>query len=219
MPKNENTFNPESPRFEQLLSEEKVTPKDLPAALSQKIKNYKATLGKYKVKPTESTIPKLDATDLEIVDAIQSWLEEDIEEETPEEIATMEAKEKSDKDKADKEASDKVEADRIAAEKKEKEDKEAKDKEEAERIEKEKKEKESKATAPDAEKAKKVESELKSLYDSEKNSLTLQQLKSAAPVCYATIFEIYKEGEENGIETTRYRLVETEKEQFELTKI
>lgn len=64
----------------------------------------------------------------------------------------------------------------------------------------------------------KIDAELKVLMNAGKASLTLAEIKDSAPVAYGILFEAYEEGGENGVETTHYRLVETSKEVFALTK-
>jgi hypothetical protein len=59
--------------------------------------------------------------------------------------------------------------------------------------------------------------ELKELHASGVKVFTLDELKSKAPKCYAVIWDGYEEGAENGIETPKFKLLETEKENFTLT--
>lgn len=208
-----------TPEFETLLVEEKLIAKDLPAAIYNKINVYKMGIGRYKKNPTEKALGILNASDIEICDMIQDYLEKDAEEETPEQKAAAQKKidddkaasdkEKTDKEKADKEAADKVEADRIEAERKQKEEDE-KSKNPEDKTEDQ---------TTDQKKAAQVESELTALYNAEKKSLTLEELKKAAPVCFSDIWHSYKDGEENGIMTSRYLLKETEKETFTLSKL
>lgn len=72
-----------------------------------------------------------------------------------------------------------------------------------------------------SEAGKKIDVELSSLEKSGKTLLTLDELKDFACKTYDTIFDSYNEAEENGVETTNFRIVETEKgsKTFNLTKI
>lgn len=74
------------------------------------------------------------------------------------------------------------------------------------------------ATGPDP-KGVRIDEELKALLDSGKTKLTLEEVKSGAPTAYGVIFDSYTPGSENGIETSVYKLIETEKEVFTLSKI
>lgn len=83
-------------------------------------------------------------------------------------------------------------------------------------------EKKTNATAGDAKPDPKgllIEAELKKLLDGGKEKLTLAELKSAAPAAYSAVFDSYKSGEENGVATSHYSLLETEvKEVFTISK-
>lgn len=74
-------------------------------------------------------------------------------------------------------------------------------------------------TPPEDKRGEEVDKELKVLLTAGKASLTLQDIKDTAPNAYAIIFEAYEPDGTNGIETTHYRLVETSKEVFALSKI
>ena len=63
----------------------------------------------------------------------------------------------------------------------------------------------------------KIESELAKLLAENKISLTLDEVKSLAPTAYSVIFDSYKDGEQNGIKTSKFSLLEIEKEKFTLT--
>jgi hypothetical protein len=63
-----------------------------------------------------------------------------------------------------------------------------------------------------------IEIELKSLYDNGKKQLSLNDLKNSAKKVYNLIFDTYESGEENGVETSHYTLIETDKEIFTLNK-
>lgn len=79
------------------------------------------------------------------------------------------------------------------------------------------------ATEPVAEPANKaegakVDAELEALFKEGKTTLTLDEVKSRAKTAYNLIFEAYTTGEQNGVETDKYSLLEGEKEVFTLTK-
>lgn len=63
----------------------------------------------------------------------------------------------------------------------------------------------------------KIDAEFVELLKNNKSELTLDELKSSAPVAYSTIFDNYDQGGENGIDTTFFSLVE-KNELFTLTK-
>ncbi|MES2287608.1 MAG: hypothetical protein V4547_18075 [Bacteroidota bacterium] len=65
----------------------------------------------------------------------------------------------------------------------------------------------------------KADAELKELLAQGKTSLTLAEIKTSAKNAYDIIFDAYKEGEENGFDTTYYSVRETEKEVFTISKI
>lgn len=65
----------------------------------------------------------------------------------------------------------------------------------------------------------KADAELKALLASGKNTLTLAELKASAKNAYDIVFDAYKDGEENGFDTTYYSVRETEKEVFTISKI
>jgi len=64
-----------------------------------------------------------------------------------------------------------------------------------------------------------IESELKSLIEAGVSELTLEELKSKAKKTYYATFESYKEGEENGVETSHYRIIESSDKVFKISKI
>jgi hypothetical protein len=65
----------------------------------------------------------------------------------------------------------------------------------------------------------KIDEELRSLYNSNKTKLDIEDIESEAPTTYDVLFDTYNErDEENGIETSYFRLVETPDEKFTLTK-
>lgn len=68
-------------------------------------------------------------------------------------------------------------------------------------------------------KAEAIEKELEALHKTGKEEFPVQEIKSAAPNTYNVIFESYKKGEENGLQTSRFSLVEVKEETFKLSKI
>ncbi len=64
-----------------------------------------------------------------------------------------------------------------------------------------------------------VDLELLEIYKSGTDILTLEEIKAKAPKSYALIFNAYKSGEENGLETSNFSLVETEQNNYKLSKI
>ncbi len=63
-----------------------------------------------------------------------------------------------------------------------------------------------------------IDLELLELHKTKVEVLTLEELKSKAPKSYSLIFDAYKAGEENGLETSNFSLVETESNNFKLLK-
>ena len=61
----------------------------------------------------------------------------------------------------------------------------------------------------------KIESELENMYANGKLSSTIEEIRRLAPTTYNHLFDTYAEGEENGIVTTRFSLIENDKK-FEL---
>ncbi len=72
--------------------------------------------------------------------------------------------------------------------------------------------------SPEKQKGLDIEAELAEMLKNGNTSLSLEQIKPLAPKAYSLIFDSYEEGGKNGIETTHYSLLETEKEKFTLTK-
>lgn len=62
----------------------------------------------------------------------------------------------------------------------------------------------------------KIESELEGLYQSGKNIYSIEELGNKARETYNVLFDSYEEGEENGIVTTKYSLIEDEDKTFKL---
>lgn len=60
-----------------------------------------------------------------------------------------------------------------------------------------------------------IESELETMYANGKLSSTIEEIKRLAPTTYNHLFDTYEAGEENGVVTTRFSLIENNKK-FEL---
>lgn len=71
----------------------------------------------------------------------------------------------------------------------------------------------------DKSKGNSVNSELTKLLEDGKETLSASELKKLAPVSYEIIFESYKAGEENGLQTSAYLVKETEVEVFKIEKL
>lgn len=73
----------------------------------------------------------------------------------------------------------------------------------------------------DVKKGHAIEKELEKIVSSGKKEILLEELKQLAPESYEVIFSNYKKGEQNGIETTRYNVLEKENEpeKFVVSKI
>jgi hypothetical protein len=63
-----------------------------------------------------------------------------------------------------------------------------------------------------------IEKELEELYKAGKLELEVAEIKSNAKNAYEAIFENYEDGEENGVVTNKYSLIETSDLIFKLTK-
>jgi hypothetical protein len=64
-----------------------------------------------------------------------------------------------------------------------------------------------------------IENELEAMHKSGRKEWDIDSINSAAPKAYAELFEAYDEDDkENGVETSRYRLVETDDKIFTITK-
>ncbi len=57
-------------------------------------------------------------------------------------------------------------------------------------------------------KGSKVEAEIKALHENGVKTIDIEDLRSKAPTCYDILFDTYDPDEENGIETSRYSLIE-----------
>lgn len=65
----------------------------------------------------------------------------------------------------------------------------------------------------------KISMELELMYKSGKAEWTIDEIKNNAINTYNAIFEVYSEGEQNGVKTLEFSLIETEKQKYKLTKI
>jgi hypothetical protein len=65
----------------------------------------------------------------------------------------------------------------------------------------------------------KVSMELELMFKKGKVDWTIDEIKNTAINTYNAIFEVYSEGEQNGVKTIEYALIETEKQKYKLTKI
>lgn len=63
-----------------------------------------------------------------------------------------------------------------------------------------------------------IEAELKKMIESGKTIWTFDELKSVAKKTYDLLFKTYDEGEDNGVKTSAYTLIETEQYKFTLSK-
>lgn len=72
--------------------------------------------------------------------------------------------------------------------------------------------------SPDQSFALSIENELKRMYESGTKEYTIESVKSNARNTYNILFESYEDGEENGIATSRYKLIETKPKVFTIYK-
>lgn len=63
-----------------------------------------------------------------------------------------------------------------------------------------------------------IENELKSLYESGVKEYTIESVKTNAKNIYNILFDSYEDGEENGVATSRYKLIETKPKVFTISK-
>lgn len=64
-----------------------------------------------------------------------------------------------------------------------------------------------------------VETELAKLFnEGAEKTISLENLQTKCPVCYDIIFNNYDENGDNGVETTRYSLIETAEQIFTISK-
>lgn len=71
---------------------------------------------------------------------------------------------------------------------------------------------------PEQEEGLLIESELEQMYKTGKQTWTIDEFKNSAKKAYLAMFDNYEEGEENGVATNKYTIVETEKLTFKLSK-
>ena len=64
-----------------------------------------------------------------------------------------------------------------------------------------------------------IEKELAQLYNDGVKEITIDDIQKKAQTCYSVIFDSYEDGQENGVETSRYKLAETSNEVFVLSKL
>lgn len=64
----------------------------------------------------------------------------------------------------------------------------------------------------------KIDEELQALFDTGKTQLTIEELRESAKTAHKVIFDNYEDGEENGLRTSKFSLIETSDEVFELKK-
>ena len=64
-----------------------------------------------------------------------------------------------------------------------------------------------------------INAELIELGKSGKNEYTIAEIKSSSPTTYKAIFDVYEKGEQNGVQTNTYSLIEFEEQKYKLTKI
>jgi hypothetical protein len=65
----------------------------------------------------------------------------------------------------------------------------------------------------------KINLELIELGKRGKFELTISEIKNNAPTTYKAIFDVYEKGEQNGVQTNTYSLIEFEEQKYKLTKI
>lgn len=63
-----------------------------------------------------------------------------------------------------------------------------------------------------------VEADLERMFKTGKKEWGINEIKSASNLVFGIVFENFDDEEENGIETSRYKLIETDEEVFTLTK-
>jgi hypothetical protein len=64
----------------------------------------------------------------------------------------------------------------------------------------------------------KVEEALETMFATGKKEWSIDEIKGSSKILYDIIFDNFDEEEENGIETSRYKLIETDEQVFTLTK-
>lgn len=69
------------------------------------------------------------------------------------------------------------------------------------------------------EKGVRIDKEIAALIEAKVSKLTFDEMKSKAPHTYSFVFDNYEEGQENGVETSYYKVQETEPKVFTITKL
>jgi DNA integrity scanning protein DisA with diadenylate cyclase activity len=64
----------------------------------------------------------------------------------------------------------------------------------------------------------KIESELEKMFLTNEKEFELSEIKRVAPTTYGVIFDGFDNDGDNGVETNKFRLIETDEEIFTLTK-
>jgi hypothetical protein len=64
----------------------------------------------------------------------------------------------------------------------------------------------------------KIEAELEKMFLTNQKQFELTEIKRVAPTTYGVIFDGFDDDGDNGVETNKYRLIETDEEIFTLTK-
>ena len=64
----------------------------------------------------------------------------------------------------------------------------------------------------------KIEAELEKMFATNQKQFELTEIKRVAPTTYGVIFDGFDDDGDNGVETNKYRLIETDEEIFTLTK-
>lgn len=65
----------------------------------------------------------------------------------------------------------------------------------------------------------KINNELYELYKNNKTELKIDEIKSYAPTVYKAIFDVYKSGEQNGVQSDKFSLLETNEQEYKLEEI
>lgn len=65
----------------------------------------------------------------------------------------------------------------------------------------------------------KIDQDLAEALKNGKNKVSLAELKSISKTAYDIIFDSYEDGGQNGVETSHYSVIETEKEVFTISKL
>lgn len=193
--------------YQKLLQEKNISEGELPNDIKIGIKSIKGQERVINMKEksgknvADSQLEKIKREDKLVTREIQEWWEAK-NKGTGTPPASTEEEEKKKKE-AEAQAKAKLEAEEAA-------------KKEAEA--KAKKEKEDAIVELSKQKGAQVDTELAGLFKQNKTKLTLEELKTAAPVSYSIVFEAYEQGAENGLATSKFSLLETEPEKFTLTK-